>query len=91
MTPPSPSPDADPVLARRARIARQVSLAIKVSVVCYGLAVVEFFVALLTRFTDFHATSITLLLLVGSVLLAPAMVFHYAVKAADRADREDSW
>ena len=27
----------------------------------------------------------------GSLVLAPAIVFGYAVKAADRADRDGSW
>jgi hypothetical protein len=30
-------------------------------------------------------------LIAGSVVLAPAIVFAYAVKAADRADRDNDW
>lgn len=83
--------ETDPVLAQRARVARATSLAIRAGLGCYAAASVLFAVALATRFTGLLASSTTLLLIVGSALLAPAMVFHYAVKAADRADREDSW
>ncbi len=84
-------PDADPILARRAQVARLTSLGIRLGMGSYLLATVLFFIAVATEFTGLLTASMTLLLLVGSVLLAPAMVFHYAVKAADRADREDSW
>ena len=30
-------------------------------------------------------------LIAGSVLLAPSIVLGYAVKAAERDDRDDSW
>jgi hypothetical protein len=85
------SSDTDPVLARRARVARATSLAIRAGFALYGLATALFAVALATRFTGLLASAFTLFLVLGSVLLAPAMVFHYAVKAADRADRENSW
>ena len=85
------SPDADPILARRAKVARLTSLGIRLGLGSYLLATVLFFIAVATEFTGPLTTAMTVLLLVGSVLLAPAMVFHYAVKAADRADRENSW
>lgn len=81
----------DPILIRRARMARLNSLALRVGAGCYLLATMLFAVALLTDFTTFLTGAMTVLLLVGSVVLAPAMVFHYAIKAADRADRENSW
>ena len=85
------NPSADPVLEKRARIARINSIALRVGAGLFVLATILFFLALLTEFTPFFATTITLCLLLGSAVLAPAMVFHYALKAADRADREDSW
>jgi hypothetical protein len=91
---PPPAGDADgtdPILASRARVARLTSLAIRAGAVAYAGAAALFALALATRFTGFLASAITLLLVLGSALLAPAMVFHYAVKAADRADRENSW
>lgn len=81
----------DPILEKRARIARLTSTSIRVGAGLYIVATVLFAVALLTEFSEFLTAAITLALLLGSAVLAPAMVFHYAVKAADRADRENSW
>lgn len=66
-------------------------MSLRVGAGLYIAATVLFVIALLTQFNGFLTTSITLALLLGSAILAPAMVFHYAVKAAHRADREDSW
>lgn len=85
------TPSRDPVLERRTRIARLNSHALWVGAGLFVAATALFFAALLTEFTGTLATAITLCLLLGSVVLAPAIVVHYAVKAADRADREDSW
>ena len=82
---------ADPILEKRARVSRLVSLGLRVGGGLFLLASLVFFVAFATEFTSLATNVITLCLLLGSVILAPAMVFHYAVKAADRADREDSW
>jgi len=82
---------SDPILEKRARISRATSISLRVGAGLYVAATVLFAIALVTTFSSFLTTAITLALLLGSVVLAPAMVFHYAVKAANRADREDSW
>ncbi|CAN5279681.1 hypothetical protein BH20ACT3_BH20ACT3_02980 [soil metagenome] len=82
-----PDASADPVLARRATIARAVSAGQRVGYGLFALAVVLFFVGLATRYTEGLTTAIVACLLVGSVVLAPAIVFGYAVKAAEREDR----
>lgn len=82
---------SDPILEKRIKIARLTSLSLRLGAGLYIGAMVLFAVALATDFTTALTTSMTVLLLVGSLVLAPAMVFHYAVKAAYRADREDSW
>jgi hypothetical protein len=82
-----PAPD-DPVLARRRRFARFSELAQRAGYALFGLAVVLFFVGFATGFTGGLVTAILVALGVGSALLAPAIVIGYAVKAADRDDRE---
>ena len=77
----------DPVLVRRARIAKLVEVGQRVGYGLFGLAVVLFFVGFFTEFSTGTTTAIVAALLVGSFVLAPAIVFGYAVKAADRADR----
>lgn len=77
----------DPVLVRRARIARLVSIGQRVGYGLFGLAVVLFFFGLFGTLTSTLTTAIIACLLVGSFVLAPAIVFGYAVKAAEREDQ----
>jgi hypothetical protein len=84
---PRPIP-ADPVLARRARIARWCSLGKRVGYGIYAVAVALFFVGLGVGFDHGVATAITVALVAGMVLLVPAIVFGYGVKAAERDEAE---
>jgi hypothetical protein len=78
----------DPVRERRARIAGWVSLGLRVGYGLFALAVVLFFVGLAVGYSDGLVTVIVVALVVGSIVLAPAIVFNYAVKAAEKDDRE---
>jgi len=82
---------SDPVLQRRARIARLVQVGQNVGYGLFGIAVVVFVVGFVVGFTSAVVSAIVFGLVAGSIVLAPAIVFGYAVKAADRADRDDSW
>ena len=79
---------ADPVLQKRARIARLVSIGQRVGYSLFAIAVVAFAVGFAAGFTDVVVVIIEICLLIGSLLLAPAIVFGYGVKAANRDDRE---
>ena len=83
-----PPPVADPVLARRAQVARWTQLANRAGYVLLLAAVVLFFVALAVGFNATLATLVMVTMILAFVLLAPAIVLGYAVKAADREDRE---
>jgi hypothetical protein len=78
----------DPVRARRARIAQLVELGQRVGYGLFGFAIVLFFVGFASGFSPAVVTIIIAALLIGSLVLAPAIVFGYAVKAAERDDRE---
>ncbi len=82
--------DPDPVLERRAQIAKAVDLGKRVGYSLFGLAVVVFFVGFFGTFTDTKVTIIIACMLIGSVILAPAIVFGYGVKAAIRHDAGES-
>ena len=87
----STSPTAgDPVLERRATIARWCGLGKRVGYAAYGLAVVLFFVGFAAGFHDWITTTIVVLMVGGGAVLAPSIVFAYGVKAADREDRDDA-
>jgi 4-amino-4-deoxy-L-arabinose transferase-like glycosyltransferase len=89
---PPVDPPIDPVLARRQLIGRWVSIAQRIGYALFAVAIVVFFVGLARRdFSGATALVLELSLLFGSLLLAPAIVIGYAVRAADRADREGDW
>jgi hypothetical protein len=85
------SPAPDPVLVRRARIARLVRAGQRAGYGLFGLAVIGFVVGFVTDFPRALVNGVLLCLLLGSLVLAPSIVLGYAVKAADRADRENTW
>ena len=81
----------DPVLERRARVARITALGQRLGYALFALALVTFFVGLVVGWSGGVSTVIIACLVAGSAVLAPAIVFSYAVKAADRADAEGDW
>jgi len=78
----------DPVRERRARIARIVVLGQRVGYGLFTVAIVGFVIGFIVGFDGGFVGVIVGCLLVGSAVLAPAIVFGYAVKAAERDDRE---
>lgn len=81
----------DPVLIRRAKWSRFASVGQRIGYALFGVALVCFFIGLATGWGSTVSAVIVFCLIVGSIVLAPAIVFSYAVKAADRADREGDW
>lgn len=78
----------DPVLERRRRIARLVAVGQRVGYSLFGLAVVLFLVGLVAGYGGIVGPAIIACIVAGSLVLAPAIVFGYAVRAAERDDRE---
>ena len=79
---------ADPVLERRAQIQRLVDVGQRVGYGLFGLAILLFAVGFIGELTAAIVTGVIVCLVVGSIILAPAIVFGYGVKAANRDDRE---
>jgi hypothetical protein len=78
----------DPVLARRARIARVVRYGQRAGYAALLVAVVSFVVA---AATDFPAVAVDIsvaALVVGIVILPVPIVLGYGVRAAEREERE---
>ena len=78
----------DPVRARRAQIAKWTQMANRVGYLVMALAIVLFVLAFALGFNAAMSALIIACLIAGSILLAPAIVLGYAVKAAERDDRE---
>jgi hypothetical protein len=78
----------DPVVVRRARIARWVGLAKRIG---YGLllvAVVAFAIAAITGFPSGIVTITVVALVAACVVLPVPIVLGYGLRAAEREDRE---
>jgi hypothetical protein len=78
----------DPVRARRHQIARWTQFANRVGYLCFGVAIVAYALTFAVGFSGAMSALIIGAVIVGTILLAPAIVLGYAVKAAERDDRE---
>jgi hypothetical protein len=81
----------DPVLVRRAQFALLVKTGQRVGYALFAAFAVLVIVAFITHFPGAVTAAATICLIAGCVVLAPAMTFAYAVKAADREDRTGDW
>jgi hypothetical protein len=79
---------ADPVRERRARIAKLVDVGQRVGYALFGLAIIAFVIGFFRGFGAPTGPLIVGCIVAGSLVLAPAIVFGYAVKAAERDDRQ---
>ena len=77
------------MLERRRRIAGLVRTGQRVGYGLFGLAIALFVVGLVVGFGGAVTPGIVASIVVGSIVLAPAIVFGYAVKAAEREDRAE--
>lgn len=77
---------ADPVHRRRRSIAVWTRRANRTGYLFFGVAIVVFVVALATEFSGTMAALVTASMIIGSILLAPAIVLGYAIKAAEKED-----
>lgn len=78
----------DPVRIKRAKIAKWTLLANRVGYLFLALAMALFIIAFALGFNSVMATLVIISLIIGCVLLLPSIILGYAVKAAERDDRE---
>ena len=94
MTPgPAPGPASgstpgDPVLARRRRLERWASAGQRVGYLAIAVSVAAFVVGFIVELTPLVVIVVVAGIVVATLTLAPAIVVGYAVKAAERDDRE---
>ena len=63
-------------------------MANRLGYLCFGIAIITFIIGFIVSFNGAVSAVVVASMIVGSVLLAPAIVLGYAVKAAERDDRE---
>ena len=78
----------DPILARRARLARLAALGKRVGYAALGLAIASFLAGAFTSFPRWTVVVSTAGLVAACVVLPVPIVLGYGVRAAAREDRE---
>jgi hypothetical protein len=85
---PADEPTGDPVRARRRQVARWSLLANRVGYLFLAVAIAVFVIGFALGFTPAVVAIVVATLFIGSALLLPSIILGYAVKAAEREDRE---
>lgn len=81
----------DPVIERRARIARLVKLGTRVGYGALLVAMVAFGIGVATDFASIWVTVTIVGLVVAIVVLPVPMVLGYGIRAAEREEREQGY
>ena len=84
----APKEATDPVLVQRARAARWAGRGQRLGYLLFALSIVVFVFGLITGFSDGISRIVIVGVIAGSIVLAPAIITGYAVKAAIRDDIE---
>jgi hypothetical protein len=79
--------ERDPVVARRSRARRWAAIGLRAGYGAYAVAMAAFAFGAVTGFSPTVVAIVVAALAAGSVVLAPAIVIGYGVRAADREDR----
>ena len=85
---PRPSRPDDPVLVKRAKIAKWTLLANRVGYLFVALGLALFIIAFAVGFSAAMATLVLVSVFIGFALLLPSIILGWAVKAAAQDDRE---
>lgn len=81
-------PRKDPVLLRREQFSRWAKIGNRSGYGLFGISLFSFLYGVVFTFTDAVSIIATISLAAGSIVLMPAIILGYAVKAAERDDRE---
>ncbi|CAB4363605.1 MAG: hypothetical protein F2681_06545 [Actinobacteria bacterium] len=77
----------DLVRARRQKVAKYTLLANRIGYLFYAVAIATFVIGFAVSFNGLVSGVVIGSLVIGSILLAPAIVLGYGIKAAERDDR----
>ena len=77
----------DLVRARRQKVAKYTLLANRIGYLFYAVAIATFVIGFAVSFNGLVSGVVIGSLVIGSILLAPAIVLGYGITAAERDDR----
>ena len=84
------SDDANSLLIRRQQASLIANIGRKIGYSIFFLSLIIFAIGLTVEFNNLVARTLTVLLILGSIVLAPSILLHYAVRGAEREEKEQN-
>ena len=84
------SDDANSLLIRRQQASLIANTGRKIGYSIFFLSLIIFAIGLTVEFNNLIARTLTVLLILGSIVLAPSILLHYAVRGAEREEKEQN-
>lgn len=84
------SDNSKSLLMRRQQASLIANTGRKIGYSIFLLSLIIFAVGLTVEFNNLVAKTLTALLIAGSVVLAPSILLHYAVRGAEREEKEQN-
>jgi len=84
------SNDSDSLAMRRKQASLIANTGRKIGYSIFFLALTIFTIGFTVEFNNLVAKTLTVLLIVGSIVLAPSILLHYAVRGAEREEKEQN-
>ena len=82
------SSDSNSLAIRRKQASLIANTGRKIGYSIFFLALIIFAIGFTVEFNNLVAKTLTVLLIVGSIVLAPSILLHYAVRGAEREEKE---
>jgi len=84
------SNDSNSLAMRRKQASLIANTGRKIGYSIFLLALIIFTIGFTVEFNNLVAKTLTVLLIVGSIVLAPSILLHYAVRGAEREEKEQN-
>ncbi|MAT62739.1 MAG: hypothetical protein VYB02_07555 [Actinomycetota bacterium] len=84
------SNDSESLAMRRERASLIANTGRRIGYSIFFLSLIIFVIGFTVEFNNLVAKTLTVLLIVGSIILAPSILLHYAVRGAEREEKEKS-
>ncbi len=84
------SDDSNSLMLRRQQASLIANTGRKIGYSMFFLSLIIFAIGLTVEFNNLVARTLTVLLIMGSIVLAPSILLHYAVRGAEREEKEQN-
>ena len=84
------SDDSNSLMLRRQQASLIANTGKKIGYSIFFLSLIIFAIGLTVEFNNLVARTLTVLLILGSIVLAPSILLYYAVRGAEREEKEQN-